>query len=208
MFGPFIWRAVIAEEHRTAGVLFSPLFRTVRNANVGSAVVLYRAFSFFLSLKNPLVFIGSWDNDVLYHSVKVPLNTLSSVEFPMTSFVGNNLFESIGKRASFRPAYTTASPVPLFRTQSVGSAFSSCAAARCKRLNPALCKLCTETPSPAILSAAVATQARIFSRNRWLNMTEGKWESEVGDASRHSQITSRMHQISLILHLAPVISLA
>lgn len=90
----------------------------------------------------------------------------------------------------------------------VGSAFSSCAAGRCKRLNPALCKLCTETPSPAILSAVVATQARIFSRNRWLNMTEGKWESEVGDASRQSQITSRMHQISLILHLALVISLA
>lgn len=39
-------------------------------------------------------------------------------------------------------------------------------------------------------------------------MTERKWESEVGDASRHSQITSRMHQISLFLHLALVISLA
>lgn len=96
----------------------------------------------------------------------------------------------------------------LHRTQSVGSVLSSCAADRCKRLNPALCKLCTETPSPAILSAVVATQARVFSRNRWLNMTEGKWESEVSDASRHSQITSRMHQIGLILHLALVISLA
>lgn len=59
-----------------------------------------------------------------------------------------------------------------------------------------------------MLSVLVATQAHIFGRNCWLNMTERKWESEVGDASRHSQITSRMHQISLFLHLVLVISLA
>lgn len=69
-------------------------------------------------------------------------------------------------------------------------------------------RACTETPSPAILPVLVATQAHVFGRNCWLNMTERKWESEVGDASRHSQITSRMHQISLFLHLVLVISLA
>lgn len=33
------WRVIIAEERRTAGVLLSPLFWTVKKANVGSAVV-------------------------------------------------------------------------------------------------------------------------------------------------------------------------
>ena len=39
-------------------------------------------------------------------------------------------------------------------------------------------------------------------------MTGRKWESEASDASRYCQITKRMHQISLFLHLVLVISLA
>lgn len=50
--------------------------------------------------------------------------------------------------------------------------------------------------------------AFILGRNRWLNMTGRKWESEAGDASRYCQITRRMRQISLFLHLVLVISLA
>lgn len=52
------------------------------------------------------------------------------------------------------------------------------------------------------------TLAFILDRNRWLNMTGRKWESEAGDASRYCQITERMRQISLFLHLVLVISLA
>lgn len=48
----------------------------------------------------------------------------------------------------------------------------------------------------------------ILGRNHWLNMTGRKWESEAGDASRYCQITGRMRQISLFLHLVLVISLA
>ncbi len=50
--------------------------------------------------------------------------------------------------------------------------------------------------------------AFILSRNGWLNMTGRKWESEASDASRYCQITRRMRQISLCLHLVLVISLA
>lgn len=50
--------------------------------------------------------------------------------------------------------------------------------------------------------------AFILGRERWLNMTGRKWESEAGDASRYCQITRRMRQISLFLHLVLVISLA
>lgn len=50
--------------------------------------------------------------------------------------------------------------------------------------------------------------AFILGGIRWLNMTARKWESEAGDASRYCQITRRMRQISLFLHLVLVISLA
>lgn len=50
--------------------------------------------------------------------------------------------------------------------------------------------------------------AFILGRNRWLNMTGRKWESEAADASRYCQITRRMRQISPFLHLVLVISLA
>lgn len=50
--------------------------------------------------------------------------------------------------------------------------------------------------------------AFILGRNRWLNMTGRKWESGAVDASRYCQITGRMRQISLFLHLVLVISLA
>lgn len=70
----------------------------------------------------------------------------------------------------------------------------------------------TETPGPAIPSFCWSWSRQrlvfIFFRNGWLNMTGRKWESEVGDASRHCQITRRTHQISLFLHLVLVISLA
>lgn len=49
--------------------------------------------------------------------------------------------------------------------------------------------------------------AFILGRNRWLNMTGRKWESEAGDAPRYCQITRRMRQISPFLHLVLVISL-
>lgn len=103
-------------------------------------------------------------------------------------------------------------------TKNIGATHLSSSAANWytlrKRTTSALKKLkkvSVETSHAIILLVMVAAgrgSLFILGRNGWLNMTGRKWESEAGDASRYCQITRRMRQISLFLHLVLVISLA